>query len=68
MAQAEADSKKIIAEGEGEAARIYNQAYGKSPEFYSFYRTLESYVTTLKNEPVIMIPIDSPYAKILMGQ
>nr|WP_246354362.1 protease modulator HflC [Paenibacillus phytohabitans] len=68
MAQAEADSKKIIAEGEGEAARIYNQAYGKSPEFYSFYRTLESYVTTLKNEPVIMMPIDSPYAKILMGQ
>ncbi|WP_340024928.1 protease modulator HflC [Paenibacillus sp. FSL K6-1096] len=68
MAQAEADSKKIIAEGEGEAARIYNQAYGKSPQFYSFYRTLQSYVTTLKNEPVIMIPIDSPYAKILMGQ
>ncbi len=68
MAQAEADSKKIIAEGEGEAARIYNQAYGKSPEFYSFYRTLESYVTTLQNEPVIMIPIDSPYAKILLGQ
>ncbi|WNS46063.1 protease modulator HflC [Paenibacillus sp. MMS20-IR301] len=68
MAQAEADAKKIIAEGEGEAARIYNQAYGKSPEFYSFYRTLESYVTTLKNEPVIMIPIDSPYAKILLGQ
>ncbi|WP_342565661.1 protease modulator HflC [Paenibacillus sp. FSL R7-0345] len=68
MAQAEADSKKIIAEGEGEAARIYNQAYGKSPEFYSFYRTLESYVTTLQNEPVIMMPIDSPYAKILLGQ
>ncbi|AIQ52151.1 protease modulator HflC [Paenibacillus sp. FSL R7-0331] len=68
IAQAEADSKKIIAEGEGEAARIYNQAYGKSPEFYSFYRTLQSYVTTLKNEPVIMIPIDSPYAKILLGQ
>ncbi|WP_246552899.1 protease modulator HflC [Paenibacillus tritici] len=68
MAQAEADSKKIIAEGEGQAAKIYNQAYGKSPEFYSFYRTLESYVTTLKNEPVIMMPIDSPYAKILMGQ
>lgn len=68
MAQAEADSKKIIAEGEGEAAKIYNLAYGKSPQFYSFYRTLQSYVTTLKNEPVIMIPIDSPYAKILMGQ
>lgn len=68
LAQAEADAKKIIAEGEGEAARIYNLAYGKDPKFYSLYRTLESYVTTLKNEPVIMIPIDSPYAKILLGQ
>ncbi|WP_438349816.1 protease modulator HflC [Paenibacillus sp. FA6] len=68
LAQAQADAKKIIAEGEGEAARIYNLAYGKDPQFYSFYRTLESYVTTLKNEPVIMLPIDSPYAKILLGK
>jgi membrane protease subunit HflC len=68
LAQAQADAKKIIAEGEGEAAKIYNLAYGKDPEFYSLYRTLESYVTTLKNEPVIMLPIDSPYAKILLGK
>jgi membrane protease subunit HflC len=68
LAQAQADAKKIIAEGEGEAAKIYNLAYGKDPEFYSLYRTLESYVTTLKNEPVIMLPIDSPYANILLGK
>lgn len=68
MAQAQADAKKIIAEGEGEAAKIYNEAYGKDPEFYKLYRTLQSYVTTLGNEPVIMIPIESPYAQILMGQ
>lgn len=68
IAQAQADAKKIVAEGEREAAVIYNKAYGKDPQFYNFYRTLESYATTLKNEPVIMIPIDSPYAKILLGQ
>lgn len=68
MAQAEADAKKIIAQGEQEAARIYNEAYGKDPEFYSFYRTLESYVTTLRNEPVILMPIDSPYTRILLGK
>ncbi|WP_054023398.1 protease modulator HflC [Bacillus sp. FJAT-28004] len=68
LAQAQADSKKIVAEGEREAAVIYNKAYGSDPQFYNFYRTLESYATTLKNEPVIMIPIDSPYAKILLGQ
>jgi membrane protease subunit HflC len=68
LAQAEADAKKIIAQGEQEAAQIYNEAYGKDPEFYSFYRTLQSYVTTLKNEPVIMLPIDSPYTRILLGK
>ncbi|TCZ74654.1 protease modulator HflC [Paenibacillus albiflavus] len=67
-AQAEADAKKIIAEGEQEAAKIYNDAYGKDPGFYQLYRTLESYLTTFKGEPVIMMPIDSPYTKILMGQ
>lgn len=68
LAQAEADAKKIVAEGEQEAARIYNQAYGKDPEFYTLYRTLESYLTTLRGEPVIMLPIDSPYTQILLGK
>lgn len=68
IAEAEAAAKKIVAEGEGQAAKIYNEAYGKDPEFYKFYRTLDSYVTTLKNEPVILLPIDSPYAKILLGK
>jgi len=68
IAQAEADAKKIIAEGEREAAKIYNEAYGKDPAFYNLYRTLESYVTTMQNEPVIMLPIDSPYARILLGK
>lgn len=68
IAQAQADSKKIVAEGEQEAARIYNQSYGKDAEFYKLYRTLESYVSSFKGEPVIIMPIDSPYAKILLGQ
>ena len=68
VAEAEAQAKMIVAEGEEEAARIYNQAYGKDPQFYDLYRTLESYKTTLAGEPVIMLPINSPYAKILLGQ
>ncbi|GAA0354252.1 protease modulator HflC [Bacillus horti] len=67
IALANAEAKIIIGEGEQEAARIYNAAYGKDPEFYSMYRTLESYQTTLDGEPVIMIPASSPYAQYLMG-
>ncbi|WP_048600585.1 protease modulator HflC [Rubeoparvulum massiliense] len=68
LAQAEAEGKKIQGEGEQEAARIYNQAYAKDPAFYELYRTLQSYKVTLNNEPVIILPINSPYARILMGQ
>lgn len=68
VAEADAQAKKIIAEGEQEAARIYNEAYGANPEFYKLYRTLESYVTSFEGEPVIMLPIDSPYTQILLGR
>jgi membrane protease subunit HflC len=67
VAEAQATAKRIIAEGEQEAARIYNNAYGKDPDFYNLYRTLQSYKTTLNGEPVIMMPIESPYARILLG-
>ena len=68
LAEAEANAKKIVAEGEQEAARTYNTAYGKDAAFYNLYRTLNSYLTSFQNEPVIMMPIDSPYARILLGQ
>lgn len=68
LAQAESDAKKIVAEGEQQAAQTYNQAYGKDPAFYKMYRTLESYTTSFNGETVIMLPIDSPYANILLGK
>ncbi|NDI34832.1 protease modulator HflC [Chengkuizengella sediminis] len=68
IAEAQATSKKIIAEGEQEAASIYNAAYGKDADFYKLYRTLESYLTTFQGEPIIMLPITSPYAQILLGR
>lgn len=68
IATANAQAKIIIGEGEQEAARIYNEAYSKDPEFYTMYRTLESYRTTLNGEPVIILPVDSPYTKYLLGE
>ncbi|MBJ6363876.1 protease modulator HflC [Paenibacillus sp. GCM10012307] len=67
IAKAESDAKKIVAEGEQEAARIYNESYGKDKNFYKLYRTLESYVTTIQGETIIMLPIDSPYTQVLLG-
>ncbi len=68
IAEADAQAKQILSEGEQEAARIYNEAYSADPEFYKLYRTLESYKISFQGQPVIMLPIDSPYAKLLLGQ
>ncbi|MBY0147811.1 protease modulator HflC [Neobacillus niacini] len=67
LAKAKAEAEVIRAEGEAEAARIYNEAFSKDPTFYSMYRTLESYKKTINDKSVIVLPSDSPYARLLMG-
>jgi modulator of FtsH protease HflC len=67
LSKAKAEAETIRAEGEAEAARIYNQAFSKDPAFYSMFRTLESYKKTINDETVIVLPSDSPYARLLMG-
>ncbi len=47
-AEGRKDAQLIRAEGEAEAARIYAQSYGKDPEFYDFYRAMQSYRTTFR--------------------
>jgi membrane protease subunit HflC len=67
LAKADADADTIRGEGEGEAAKVYNESFSKDPEFYELYRTLESYKTTINGETVIVLPSNSPYARLLMG-
>jgi len=67
LAKVKKDAEVIRAEGEAEAARIYNASFSKDPEFYELYRTLESYKKTIGKETMIILPSDSPYARILSG-
>lgn len=67
IAVAQKEAAVISAEGESEAAKIYNQSFSKDPEFYALYRTLESYKKTIGEDTMIILPSDSPYAKILTG-
>jgi membrane protease subunit HflC len=43
LANAYRDSEKIRGEGDAESASNYAEAYSQDAEFYSFYRSLESY-------------------------
>lgn len=45
--EAYARSEKIKAEADAEAAKIYAQAYRTDPEFYAFWKSLESYKETI---------------------
>ncbi|PCM45157.1 protease modulator HflC [Marinobacter sp. ANT_B65] len=58
LAEAFSTSETTRGEGDGEAARIYADAYGSSPEFYSFYRSLQAYRNTFSGKDDIMV-IDS---------
>ncbi|MYL20013.1 protease modulator HflC [Halobacillus litoralis] len=67
LSTARADAEKIRAEGEQEAAQIYNNSFSQDPEFYQLYRTLESYKKTIDGETTIILPKGSPYADLLLG-
>lgn len=65
-AEASAEAQTIRGKGDADAAEIYNQAYNKDPEFYEFYKTLETYRKTLKGSGAkIVISPDSEFAKYL---
>ena len=55
VAEAYRDAQRIKGEGDAQAARIYAEAYGRNPEFYSFYRSLEAYRASLRNKSDVMV-------------
>ncbi|MBJ6137224.1 protease modulator HflC [Marinobacter litoralis] len=66
LANAFAEAEKTRGEGDGEAARIYAEAYGSNEEFYSFYRSLQAYEKTFAGKDDIMvIDSDSAFMKFL---
>jgi membrane protease subunit HflC len=55
MAEAFRDAQKIMGEGDAQASEIYAKSFGKNPEFYKFYRSLEAYKATFKNHGDVMV-------------
>jgi membrane protease subunit HflC len=67
-----AESQKMAqitkGQGDGEANRIYADAYGKDPQFFAFYRAMQSYRQAIgdKDTTLILSP-DSDFFKFLQG-
>jgi membrane protease subunit HflC len=49
QAQGAKQASIIRAEADAEAANIYAEAFGKDPDFFDFYRAMQSYETTFVN-------------------
>ena len=70
-AQGEKNAQIIRAEAEAEGARVYATAFGKDPEFYDFYRAMESYRRTFeqgKADTSIILSPDNEYMRQFRGQ
>lgn len=55
LAKAYAQAQGIKGQGDAAAASIYNAAYGKNPQFYSFYKSLESYTTAFSAPKDVLV-------------
>lgn len=66
----ERDAQIIRAEAEANAANTYATAYGKDPDFYDFYRAMESYRRTFEQgsgESTMILDADNEYLRQFRG-
>lgn len=71
-AQGAKQAQIIQADAEANAARIYADAFGKDPDFYNFYRAMQSYGTAFgqnsSGSTTIVLSPDNAYLKQFKGQ
>jgi len=55
IAQARKQSEIIRGEGDAERNKVFAQAFQQDPEFFSFYRSLQAYATSLAGKGTTMV-------------
>ena len=55
LAEAYRTAQQTKGEGDAKASALYASAFGRNPEFYSFYRSLEAYKQSFKNKSDVMV-------------
>ena len=54
-AQAQQQADKVRGEGDADRNKIFAEAYGKDPDFFSFYRSMQAYEAGLKSSDTRMV-------------
>ncbi|MDX7952908.1 protease modulator HflC [Lichenihabitans sp. Uapishka_5] len=61
-ADAQRKADEMRGQGDAERNRVFAEAYGKDPEFFAFYRSMQAYVTALKGSDTrLVLPPDSKF-------
>ncbi|MFO1364048.1 MAG: protease modulator HflC [Burkholderiales bacterium] len=55
IAEAYRDAQRVKGEGDARAAAVYARAFGENPEFYAFYRSLETYRASFRNRADVLV-------------
>ena len=70
-AQGQKNAQIIRADADAQASKIYAEAYNKDPQFYDFYRAMQSYDTTFSSDggssQIILSP-DNEYLRQFRGR
>ena len=69
LAEAQRDAQRIRGEGDGRAIKIFADAFGKDPDFFEFYRSLEAYRNALdKDNTTLILSPDSEFFDYFAGR
>jgi modulator of FtsH protease HflC len=66
IAEAEKQAKIIRAEADAKAAQLYADSYGRDPDFYDFYRSLQALKHTVDDSTTLIISPRSELYKYLI--
>lgn len=68
LAEARKTAAQVRAQGQAEAAKIYNDAFSQDKEFYALLRSLEAYKRTFKSKSdILVLEPDSQFFKYFNG-
>ena len=69
VANAKRESENIRGRGDAQSAEIYAKSFGKNPEFYAFYRSLQAYQTSFeKTQDTLVLKPNSEFFKYFSSE
>ncbi|MFC5427708.1 protease modulator HflC [Paraburkholderia denitrificans] len=67
LADAYSQAQAIKGEGDGKAAAIAAEAFGRDPQFYQFYQSMQAYRETFKPSDVMVVDSSSEFFRFMRG-